>query len=83
MLCYKSDLERNRQAMRAHAENAEVQEEACLALYTLAYERDYYRQVLVALSCVSRATNADTFYPLLSLFVSNHLVGLLLKMRAT
>ena len=31
--------------MRAHEENAEVQEEACLALYNLAYDRDYYRKV--------------------------------------
>lgn len=31
--------------MRAHQENAEVQEEACLALYNLAYDRDYYRKV--------------------------------------
>ena len=35
--------------MRAHPESAEVQEEACLALYNLAYDRERYREV----SCCS------------------------------
>jgi hypothetical protein len=32
--------------MRAHPDSAEVQEEACLVLYNLAFDRENYRQVL-------------------------------------
>jgi hypothetical protein len=31
--------------MRAHPDSAEVQEEACLVLYNLAFDRENYRQV--------------------------------------
>lgn len=37
-------------AMRAHPDSAEVQEEACLVLYNLAYDRENYRQVNHSLS---------------------------------
>ena len=42
-------------AMRAHPDCAEVQEEACLVLYNLAYDRENYRQVdseLLVLICI-------------------------------